>query len=129
MDTLKLGDFAARLSFRAKPAQHSANEYEWQRRATKWRCTLTLDGRRMSVLIYMGPAHGNRPPKVDEVLELLASNAAAAKEDFAEFCANRGYDPDSRRVELVWKTCKSLATRLKRLFVDEYEALLATIES
>lgn len=48
----------------------------------------------------------------------------SAWHDFEDFCAEMGYDSDSRSAEAIWKACAKVETSLKRLLGDDYETFL-----
>lgn len=58
-------------------------------------------------------------PKSESVLSCLFSDAQAGEDEFSEFCANCGYDEDSRKAEAVWRACRDTAANLHRLFTGE----------
>lgn len=45
----------------------------------------------------------------------FVSDAISGMEDFPDFCAEFGYDEDSRRAEKVWKACKRSLEKLERV--------------
>lgn len=56
-------------------------------------------------------------PNVLDVLHCLVMDAQAADcADFDEFCADYGYDNDSRRAEKIFNTCRDTYHQLKRMF-------------
>lgn len=71
------------------------------------------------------------PPSVEDVLDSLASEAAMYDEsrDFEDFCANLGYDTDSRRAERIYNELGEVAKRL-RFFLgrEAYDELLYRTE-
>jgi len=92
-----------------------------------WRCILTYQGRRMTVIYSMGLGHHGKAPQVEEVLDCLFADASAGMYDFEPFCADMGYSPDSRTAERIHKACKSTDIRLHKLLGADYEALEAFI--
>ena len=88
-----------------------------------WRCTLTYEGRRMSVYYSMGSGHHGKEPTALEVLDCLAMDATYADESFADFCGNCGYDTDSRKAERIYKACQSINVRLHKLLGADFEAV------
>lgn len=101
------------------PARTDGNATDWSDGSTHWRCTLNRideSGKsvaRMTVQYSMGSAHTN-PPTLASVLESLRMDASAPA-SFADFCADLGYDMDSRQAEKTWKACRSIAVRLRKL--------------
>lgn len=106
---------------------HMDSDPQWSRSASHWRFTLRRDGRRMAGYFSQGSAH-TKPPTLLEILDCLASDAAglANADDFESWCADYGYDTDSRRAERTYKAVQRSAASLERVIgeSDEYERLL-----
>ena len=47
-------------------------------------------------------------PSLVEVCYSLAMDAQSGRESFADFCANLGYDEDSRKAEETWRACADI---------------------
>jgi hypothetical protein len=65
-------------------------------------------------------------PKLDDVTHSLLSDGSAFfdGETFDDWCANFGYDADSRKAEATYRTCDEIGRKLARsLSRDELEAL------
>jgi len=58
------------------------------------------------------------PPKVDEVLYSLVSEASACETSFPEWCADYGYDTDSRKALETYHACQENAIKLQKAGVD-----------
>jgi hypothetical protein len=84
---------------------------EWARQ--EWRVTLRCEGRRMSFPYYGGGAASD--PSADDVVESLTLDALALEVSFPEWCAELGYDTDSRSAESTYRACRSLGRRFARL--------------
>lgn len=91
------------------------NADEWDRYASHWQITMRRNGKRMVTTYSMGGAHVGEP-ELPGVLNCLLSDAEAGAESFDDFCANFGYDTDSRKAERTHKACKRTAASLARLF-------------
>lgn len=63
----------------------------------------------------------NGTPMVEDVLHGLCGDAFYGEETFENFCAELGYDQDSRKAETTWKACKMLAPKLRRFLGEHYE--------
>lgn len=87
--------------------------------ATAWRVELRYRGRRLTVPFYTGPMAGE--PTAAGVLECLTSDAYAGEQTFADFCADYGYDEDSRNAERTWRACSALTPRLRRFLRHDFE--------
>lgn len=64
-----------------------------------WRVTLRNGRRAMTITYSKGSAHGETPPTLEEVAECLEADAGIADScpTFHDFCAEYGYDEDSRK--------------------------------
>ena len=47
------------------------------------------------------------------------SDAVSGEESFEDFCADFGYDEDSRTAERTWKACKRAAAKFQRIAPNE----------
>lgn len=91
----------------------------WDGAAHNWRVTLRHKGRRLTVDFYGGAAVTN--PSAADVLSGLILDASVP-DSFAEFCAEFGYDEDSRAAEATWRACVAMGPRVRRLLGDDFEA-------
>lgn len=84
----------------------------------------------MRLYFSKGYGHHGVEPTAAEVLDCLASDASGVDDnDFDDWCAEYGYETDSRRAEKTFKVCKQQAQRLNKFLGDEYyETLLWSIE-
>lgn len=96
---------------------------EWQQNANDWRITLSYKGRRHSFDFWQGVGIKNAPDAAG-VLECLLSDAQSAGDGFDEFCANMGYDSDSRKAERIYKACEKTHERLSVLFGEDYQKFI-----
>ena len=128
-----LADFITRapIRFTVRPADRNPNMGSRDAGASHWRCTLTLNGKRMTVPFSQGSAH-TFPPTLADVLNCLALDASGFENagDFASWCGEYGYDTDSRKAEKIYKTVGRQAASLKSLLGPEfYNDLLWNTES
>jgi len=56
-------------------------------------------------------------PTADDVVESLALDSFALSVSFEEWCADYGYDTDSRSAEATYRACRRLGERFARLLV------------
>lgn len=91
----------------------------FDRNGYAWKVTLSYKGRRLTVPFYTGSACGE--PEAADVVSCLISDGRAGEESFSEFCAEFGYDEDSRKAEKTWKACKLIAPRIRRLLGNDYD--------
>jgi len=84
-----------------------------------WRVQLTrrpgsgARPRTLTVDFFTGSAIECEPTAAD-VIACLVSDACAGRQSFEDFCADFGYDTDSRKAEATWKGCKSMSHKLAR---------------
>lgn len=78
-----------------------------------WRVTLRNGPRRMTLTYSKGYGHKGAPPTLAEVAGCLESDATIAEScpTFADFCAEYGYDEDSRKAEKVYRLTLAQAER------------------
>lgn len=102
---------------------------DWSRAANHYRVTLRMGRKRMTVPFSMGPAHTAEPSTAD-VLDCLASDAAGIDgRDFESWCADYGFNPDSRKAERTYNAIKRHAAALQRFLGSaDYDALLFRTE-
>lgn len=90
-----------------------------------WKVTLRRGKARMTVIFSKGLGHHGVKPTAIEVLGNMASDASSADESFEDWCANYGYETDSRKAEKTFKAVKKQAVTLKRFLGDGlFQALL-----
>lgn len=92
---------------------------DWQRTADPWTVTLRYRGRRLTTSFWTGSAHGE--PTAAGVLACLLSDGGAVDETFDEWCANLGYDEDSRKALKTFKACQRAGKNVRKLLGDDYE--------
>lgn len=85
----------------------------WEHNA--WRVTLAGPRGRMTTTFRMGLGLTGAPVSAD-VLNSLALHASAAENarDFDDWCADFGFDTDSRKAWRTYRQCIQLARRLER---------------
>lgn len=62
-------------------------------------------------------------PEVKDVLYSLVMDASAENETFADWCANSGYDEDSRKAMNIYLACQENATKLHQLKLGTHNEL------
>lgn len=100
---------------------------EWQQKAHPWTVELRYKGRQMTLPYFTGPAI-DREPTPEEVLECLLSDAWAADGTFEDFCANCGYDEDSRKAERIYYECKRIDKGLDQLLREDRQEVYELIQ-
>lgn len=96
---------------------------EWQKQAHPYRVTLTYERRRLTVDFFMGSANTSEPD-AEGVIDCLLSDAQAGEQSFEDFCADMGYDLDSRKAEQTWKQCRAYAPKVRRFLGHHFETFL-----
>ena len=77
-----------------------------------FKVTLRFGRKRLTIPFSQGDAYTEKPT-ADDVLSCLASDSAGP-DDFEEFCAEYGYDSDSRMAERTFKACRKQKEQLSR---------------
>lgn len=78
-----------------------------------WKVRLTRPRRSMTILFSMGKGHNGAEPTAADVLDCLASDASSVDTNsFEDWCADLGYDVDSRKAERTYRECKRQAEKL-----------------
>lgn len=70
-----------------------------------WRCKLVRNGKILGITFSMGRGHNGKPPKVEDVLDCLASDYTTEATSFEDWASEYGYDTDSRKAERTFKAC------------------------
>ena len=90
-----------------------------------YKVTLRYQGRQLTVPFFMGPALEREPDAVG-VLECLLSDVSCVEgcRDFEDFCADLGYDVDSRKAEAMYKACEALYPKLRRFLGSDFSTFM-----
>jgi hypothetical protein len=123
--TLKAFIRQRRITLSAELAERNPNIDTMPPGSRHWRCTLRCGHRRMTVYFSQGPAI-EREPTVEDVLDCLASDAGCAS-TFEDWCAEFGYDSDSRKAEQTYRLIREQSEKLAALLGPAYGELL-TVE-
>jgi hypothetical protein len=120
-----LKQLASKVRCNATYGAHLAydKQDEWQQSAHGYSVTLHYKGRQYTTDFWMGSAHTDGPT-AEGVLECLLSDANAAQHTFEDFCAEMGYDSDSRKAERIWKACDKVRENMERLLGDDFETFM-----
>lgn len=95
---------------------------EWARSALHYKVTLrrrTATGKKRTMTLFfsLGSAHKSEP-KLQDVLDSLLSDSGTPDFSFEEWCAEYGYDTDSRRAEKTYKACLKQTERFQAFLED-----------
>ena len=124
METLQQFIDRNRIGATAKRAASNPNIDQEGDKMDNWRVRLTMGRRRLTVPYSMGVGHGGREPTAADVLSCLAMDAGGLVNDFGDWCAEYGYDTDSRRAWRTYGVIKTQAGKLRRFLGDaEYAKL------
>ncbi len=85
-----------------------------------YRVTLKRRGRQMTVPFSMGPALDHEPG-ASEVLSCLVSDASSSDQDFDNWCADYGYDTDSRKAERTFRAVAAQSAKLRTFLGELYD--------
>lgn len=69
-----------------------------------------------------------KKPSAASVLYCLLSDATVGSELFADFCAELGYDEDSRRALAIYEACQKTAVQMRMFTGEEREKLNELLE-
>jgi hypothetical protein len=96
----------------------------WSRDAHHYKVTLSRGRTRIVVPFHQGSAH-TAPPTVTDVIDCLISDATGFEnvQSFEDWCAEYGYDTDSRTAERTYKAVERQTGQLRRLLGEEYEQI------
>lgn len=119
MDTLKA--VGAKLIIR----EGSGKAASWTPHGLHWRCTLSQGGRRYTFDFWNSRAAGAAAPAAYDVLACLDWHCP---DDFESFCADFGYDTDSRKAHATWEACVKGTKALHRVIENpEHRDILAEV--
>jgi hypothetical protein len=84
-----------------------------------YRVTLGYAGRTYTFDFWRGTGIKDDPTALG-CLECLLDDANGSDCTFDEWCADRGYDSDSRTAERTFKACRRVDRNLRRLLGDDF---------
>jgi hypothetical protein len=125
---MNMSDFilTSKVSMTAELVDRNPHMSDMPDGSTHWRCVFKRGKSRLTIPFSMGPAH-TREPEAADVLDCLASDSAGYEnaQSFEDWCAEYGYDTDSRKAERIYRTCEAQADKLKAFLGPEaYDTLL-----
>lgn len=95
---------------------------EWAGQGShSWSVTLRYKGCQFTLPFYTGSMCGE--VTAADVLSCLALDAGSTNQSFESWCADLGYDSDSRRAEATYKACQRNAVRLTRLLGNDLDVI------
>ena len=80
-----------------------------------------VKGAEISSPYHTGTGHRNEQgkpttPHIAGILYSLLSDASLGEESFSDFCANCGYDTDSRKALAMYLECQGTTEKLRKVF-------------
>lgn len=124
-DGWKCDAWSVRFTLRDGRAAHEEFDYFTglgHRKAPEWKFGVSgYDGGpapRPGTLLHETWQKQAKPqePHPADVLYSLILDASAVGQSFASWCADFGYDPDSRKAEATYRACQENADKLTRVF-------------
>lgn len=104
---------------------HMETRADWR----NFKVQIACGKRRMTLYFSQGSAW-TQDPSIESILSCLASDAASvADSDFESWCADLGYETDSRKAERTYKLCERQSKKLANLLGEAFETLLYHTES
>jgi hypothetical protein len=102
------------MSLRRVDARPDNDGSDWAKDARHYEITLATS--LGSIVTYYSQGSGIKTePTIGTVLSCLRSDASAYNLSFEEWCAEYGYDDDSRRAERTYNACRDTAADLENL--------------
>lgn len=98
------------------PARPTNDGSAWSQGARHWFCTFEFNLRPSNVYwtyFSQGSAHTS-PPTREDVLDCLATDCQSAESTFEDWCAELGYDSDSRKAEAIYNACRKERVELTK---------------
>ncbi len=117
---------SAGITMTLKPIDSNPNMIDPDPRMRHYACTLRSGKSRLTVPFSMGSGL-SRAPELADVLDCMASDSSGVEnaKSFEDWCAEYGYDTDSRKAERTFKICEREAENLKRFLGESaYQTLL-----
>lgn len=87
------------------------------------------DGDRLSFPFWgsLADMKAGKSPTAYDVLSAISGDVQCS-DTFEGFCADFGYDTDSRRAYAAWERCAKFAEELREFFTEEEQEALAEIQ-
>lgn len=86
-----------------------------------WRVRLLYQGRTMGPVDFFTGSGIKETPGAADVLSCLISDAYSGELSFEDFCAELGFDEDSRKAERTWKQCAAYTGHVRHLLGDDFD--------
>ena len=94
-----------------------------------WKCDawqITIDSERFDYFTGLGHRKSAKPqaPTIKDVLYSLISDSSALETSFEYWCADYGYDTDSRKAFETYQACCDIGKKINRLFNSKTRAAM-----
>lgn len=90
--------------------------------ASSWKVELRYRRRKMTLDYFTGSLAGE--PSLVDVVETMLLEVSIGDSTFEDFCADYGYDQDSRRAYATWERGVEQANRFRRMLGDDAHMII-----
>lgn len=87
-------------------------------------CTISRGSKSYEFWYSQGEAHKEKPEFLESFSSLL-QDAHGYQDDFSEWCAEYGYDDDSRKAYAIWEACNETRVHLLNMMTAEEMEIIA----
>lgn len=110
------------ITFIAKINDKSWPHFKWN---------IDINGEQFEYKTGIGHVKNNKPtiPEIDHVLACLFSDAQCGQSTFPDFCADFGYDTDSRKALETYLACQQSCVKLRKALGSEFDSEQKRIEA
>lgn len=116
------------VGFDATQMDSRDNAGDWSEDATHWNVEIYRGNYSFTIQYSMGSAHTGEP-ELKDIMYGLLMDIQGTGEDFEDWCANYGYDEDSRKALRIYEACKETSGFMSSMFApDELEGLHALFQ-
>lgn len=114
------------ITFMVHANGRTKDEDGWEHDA--YTVTLFREDRTMTVPFKMGTGHNGVPPKIEDVVDALASDASTLDDagDSFDWAESLGYEPYTRKVENLYRAVVKQTDDLRKLVGDD-DAFMALL--
>jgi hypothetical protein len=106
-----------RIRIQNKWVDQNPNNPDWKD-AYHYKTVLRRGNKQLT--IYFSTGYGwSSEPEAQDVLSCLVSDSYGLDQPFEDWASDLGYDPDSRKAEKIFNTCKKQTEKLKRFLGEK----------
>lgn len=97
---------------------------EWQQKANQYTATVKYDGKQLTTPYFTGTGWTKEPTWKD-VLGCLVMDTYSYENSrgFEDFCAEYGYDSDSRKAKKLYNQLEKTSKKVKHLLGNDFEEI------